>query len=205
MEGPLRVHRIPFSTNVERVALACGCKDIEVEWVDHDAADRAALRELSGQDLAPVAEFGSDIVYDSPRILERLEIEQPEPRLYPRDPAELGRIQIFIEWFDEVWKGPPNALDDAYPNPHPAAGPLTARIEEWTDRFDELLSRSDYLFGEKLGIADVIAYPFLRYAVDEPDPADEEPFHTILHEALSPGEHFGLDQWIGRIAALPQA
>ena len=117
MAPALRVHRVPFSTNVERIALACGIKGIEVEWVDHDASDRSGLIELSGQELAPVAEFGTDVVSDSPRILERLEIEYPEPRLYPRDAADLALTQIFIEWFNEVWKGPPNALDDAYPNP----------------------------------------------------------------------------------------
>ena len=117
----------------------------------------------------------------------------------------MALVQIFIEWFNEVWKGPPNALDDTYPNPHPAEGPLLRRIEGWTDRLDDRLSRTKYLFGDEVGAADVIAYPFLRYAVDEPDPADEDPFHRILHQVLAPGEHFGLDLWIGRMAGLPQA
>lgn len=201
----IRVHRVPFSTNVQRIALACGIKGIEVEWVDHDPADRLAIRALSGQDLTPVAEIGDEVIYDSPLILERLERLQPDPPLYPREPVALAHTQIFIEWFNEVWKGPPNAIDDTYPNPHPAEGPLLARIAAWTDRFDDILARSHYLLGDEVGIADVIAYPFLRYAVDEPDPADEEPFHRILHDVLSPGEHFGLDLWIRRIAALPQA
>ncbi len=201
----IRVHRIPFSTNVERVALACGVKGVEVEWVDHDPSDRAALVALSGQPLTPVAEFGEEVVTDSPQILERLEVARPDPPLYPRDAAALARVRIFVEWFNEVWKGPPNALDDAYPNAHPAEGPLLARIAAWTDRFDDMLARSHYLLGDELGAADVVAYPFLRYAVDEPDPADEEPFHRILHESLSPGEHLSLDLWIRRMAALPRA
>jgi glutathione S-transferase len=205
MAPQIRVHRVPFSTNVERIALACGIKGIEVEWVDHDNADRSALRALSGQDLVPVAEFGDEVVFDSPVILERLELEFPEPRLYPRDAADLALTQIFVEWFNEVWKGPPNALDEAYPNPHPAEGPLLLRIAAWTDRIDDRLSKLPYLLGEAVGVADVVAYPFLRYAVDEPDPADEQPFHRILHDVLSPGEHFGLDRWIDRMAALPQA
>ena len=36
----ISVHRIPFSTNVERVALAAGHKGVELEWVDHDDDDR---------------------------------------------------------------------------------------------------------------------------------------------------------------------
>jgi hypothetical protein len=44
----LRVHRIPHSTNVERVALAAALKHLEVVWVDHDAADRSGLVAVSG-------------------------------------------------------------------------------------------------------------------------------------------------------------
>ena len=36
----LRVYRIPFSTNVERVALATGHKGLAIEWIDVDPDDR---------------------------------------------------------------------------------------------------------------------------------------------------------------------
>lgn len=53
----MRLHAIPHSTNVERVALALGIKGVtDVEWVVHDPADRSALVELSGQELVPVVE-----------------------------------------------------------------------------------------------------------------------------------------------------
>jgi glutathione S-transferase len=201
---PLRIHRIPFSTNVERVALACGIKGVGVEWVDHDPADRSALVELSGQQLTPVAEFGSDVVFDSPRILERLDREFPEPPLYPSDPPARARAEIFVEWFNGVWKLAPNALDaDDLGFGEVAAH--AAAIEASTARFEAILSGSDYLLGPEPGIADVVAFPFLRYAVDEPDPADTEPFHAILHEQLGRGEHSALDAWVARIRELPRA
>ncbi len=50
----MRVYRIPFSTNVERVALALGHKGLEVEWADLDPADRTEVERLSGQSLVPV-------------------------------------------------------------------------------------------------------------------------------------------------------
>ena len=50
----LRLYRFPYSTNVERVALALAHKGVEVESVAVDPADRAPLRALSGQDLVPV-------------------------------------------------------------------------------------------------------------------------------------------------------
>ena len=50
----LRVYRIPFSTNVERVALAAGHKGLALEWVDVEAADRSQVERVSGQSLVPV-------------------------------------------------------------------------------------------------------------------------------------------------------
>ena len=75
----LRVHRIPFSTNVERVALAAAHKGIAVEWVDHDAGDRSAIRALSGQDFVPVAELDGQVIVDSPVILRELERARARP------------------------------------------------------------------------------------------------------------------------------
>ena len=65
----LCVHRIPFSTNVERVALAAAHKGIAIEWVDHDPADRSAIVALSGQPFVPVAELDGRVITDSPLIV----------------------------------------------------------------------------------------------------------------------------------------
>ena len=62
----LRLHRIPFSTNVERVEIALGLKGVPFEYVDHDPADRSAIRTVSGQDLVPVVELDGEVLADSP-------------------------------------------------------------------------------------------------------------------------------------------
>ena len=57
MEGPdppLRLYRFPFSTNVERVALALAHKGLEVESVWVNPADRREVVRISGQELVPV-------------------------------------------------------------------------------------------------------------------------------------------------------
>jgi glutathione S-transferase len=199
----MHVRRIPFSTTVERVALGCGVKGVAVEWVDHDPADRAAVVALSGSPLLPVAELGAEVVSDSIRILERLELAVPDPPLWRSEPAERAAAETFIEWFNEVWKLHPNALDADAPPVDAAA--LSARIRTWTQRFERRLTAYRFLLGERLTIADICAYPFLRYAVDAPDPDDGERFHAILHAELSPGPHPALDRWIERLAGLPRA
>ena len=199
----IRVHRIPFSTNVERVAIAAGHKGAELEWVDHEDSDRSAVVALSGQELVPVAEFEGEVVRGSMRIVARLERDLPDPPLYPDDPAEAARVAIFVDWFDRVWKGPPNALAEEIPAPD--ADPLLRRARSWTGYIDGLLAAGPFLGGEALGVADVCAFPFLKYAVVDPEPGDEEPFHAVLVEILRDGDHPRLEEWVRRVDELPRA
>ena len=192
----LRVHRIPFSTNVERVALAAGHKGLEVEWVTHDPADRSAIRELSGQDLVPVAETGTQVLTESMDIVRHLDSLQPDPPLYPREPRPRAQVTVFVEWFNHVWKGPPNAIAEGDDDPA-----LRDRLHGWRDVFEGLLECRDYLLGE-FGAADVCAFPFLKYAIAEPDPGDTDPFHHVLRELEAPARLRG---WIERVDAHPRA
>ena len=89
----LRVHRIPFSTNVERVSLVLAHKRLQAEWVDHDPADRSELMRLSGQELVPVLEHEGRALTDSPVILEYLERRFPEPPLLSADPARRAEVR----------------------------------------------------------------------------------------------------------------
>ena len=96
----MRVYRIPFSTNVERVALAAGHKGLEIDWVDVDPNDRSPIEAVSGQQLVPVlVTDDGEVVVDSPVILDWIEAHYPEPRLYSARSAE---ARIFAEWFNHV-------------------------------------------------------------------------------------------------------
>ena len=199
----IRVHRIPFSTNVERVALAAGHKRLELEWADHDPGDRGAVMALSGQPLVPVAEIDDEVVRGSMRIVERLEAIRPDPPLIPADPAAAARARVFVAWFDRVWKGPVNALDAD--EPPRDADALGARARKWTRWCDGLLDHDPYLGGESPGLADVCAFPFLKYATIDPEPGDEDRFHRVLVELLRADEHPRLKAWIARVDELPRA
>jgi glutathione S-transferase len=191
----LRVHRIPFSTNVERVALAAGHKGIAVDWVDHDDGDRSAIRALSGQDFVPVAELDGQVITDSPVILRELERRVPDPPLWPAEPARRAEADVFVDWFNRVWKIAPNRMQEG------DAEELRGSL----DRFEALLDGRDFLLGAGFGIADVIAFPFLKYAASIA-PDDPDPFHHVLAEHLALGDaHERLRGWIGRCDALPRA
>lgn len=205
----LRIHRIPWSTNVERIALAAAHKGVPVTYVDHDPADRSSLRALSGQDLVPVAEFpGGEVLADSPQILRRLEEMVPEPPLWPHDPARRVEAEVFVEWFNRVWKVPPNAIEAELRKDAPdrdAIGAWAQELRGWLPWFEGLLTGRTHLLGDALSIADVIAFPFLRYGLLH-DPQDDEPFHRVLIEEMPIGdEHPLLAEWIRRLDELPRA
>ena len=163
----LRLYRIPFSTNVERVALAARHKGLELEYVDIPEDDRTEVVRVSGQELVPVLEHEGAVVADSPVILEYLERRFPDPPLLPATPARRAEVLIFVDWFNRVWKLPPNLLQDE----EEKEAPDTARIEELGLElsgslllFEDLLDGRDFLWGE-LTLADVTAFPFLKYAL----------------------------------------
>jgi len=204
----LRVYRIPYSTNVERVALAAGHKGLEVEWVDVDPADRSPVEAVSGQSLVPVLVDGDEVVADSPAIVALLEERFPEPPLYPADGPRRAEVEIFVDWFNRVWKRPPNAIADELERPEPdvaLVAELSAEMRAALDRFEMLLAGRDYLFGE-FGAADCIAFPFLKYAVFGLPADDHELFHRVLVDHMPLGDRYPrLTAWVKRVDEHPRA
>jgi glutathione S-transferase len=204
----LRVYRIPFSTNVERVALAAGHKGLEIEWVDVDPADRSTVEAVSGQSLVPVLVDGNAVVTDSPAIIALLEERFPEPSLYPAEDARRAEVEIFVDWFNRVWKRPPNALADELEQAEPdfaRVAELSAEMRAALDRFELLLAGRDYLFGA-FGAADCIAFPFLKYAVFGLPADDDELFHRVLVDHMPLGGGYPrLTAWARRVDEHPRA
>lgn len=204
----LRIYRIPFSTNVERVALALGHKGVEVEWVDVDPDDRTPVVAVSGQELVPVLVDGDLVLSDSPVILEYVEGRFPEPALFPAHPARRAEIRAFLDWFNQLWKRPPNliAAEEQKPEPDRARiAELEQRIAAALPRFEDLLAGREFLFGDELTVADVTVFPFLKYAVLWEE-GDEHRFHEILRDAMPlDGRYPRLEAWLHRMNALPRA
>ena len=205
---PLRLYRFPFSTNVERVALALAHKGIEAESVWIDSADRGEVVRISGQELVPVLVDGDRVIADSTAILEHLEERFPERPLYPADAARRAELRLFVDWFNRVWKAPPNLIvaEEAEPEPDRARiAELEAELAGRLPLFEDLLAGRDFLFGDELSVADVAAFPLLKYALlwEEGDP---DRFHEVLRDTMPLGGRYPrLEAWIRRIDVLPRA
>jgi maleylacetoacetate isomerase len=205
----MRIHAIPFSTNVHRVALALGLKGVAVdEWVEHPPGDRGGVRAVSGQDLVPVVETDDGrVLTDSTAIVAWIDATWPEPPLYPTDPARRAEVEAFIQFFNFVWKVPPNAIQAEREKDEPDAariGAWAAQLRAWQHGFEALLTGRAHLFGDDgPTAADICAYPFLRFTTSS-DPDDDDLFHGVLLEHL-PGDFPNLAAWIERMGRLPVA
>jgi glutathione S-transferase len=203
-----RIWLIPFSTNVERVSLALAHKGVAAEPVTVDPEDRAEVVRVSGQDLVPVADFDGEIVVDSPAILRRLEELHPEPPLWPSERSRRAELDLFVDWFNRVWKVAPNAIAEMLEGDAPDQFAIDAHAAEMAaalGAFEALLDGRPYLFGDSLSAADCVAFPFLKYAAMR-DPDDDELFHRILDDYQRLGDdHPRLRDWIARVDAHPRA
>ena len=203
----MRVYSTPYSTNVERVALALAYKGLEVEWVQVPYDDRTEVERVSGQPLVPVIVDGDLVLPDSPAILRRLDELVPDPPLWPHEPARRAEADVFVDWFNHVWKRPPNLmaveLEKAEPDPA-RVDELGRRVTAALDRFEALLDGRAHLLGDDFGIADVVAFPFLKYMTVWEE-GDTHLFHELLRDWQRPGRHPRVEAWIERVDARPRA
>jgi glutathione S-transferase len=196
----MRLYEIPFSTNVERITLTLALKGLTVEHVVLDPADRSPVAAISGQHLVPVLELDDGtVIADSLAIMRRLDDDHAEPPLWPGGASRAAEIDVFADWFNRVWKVAPNAIADGH-----------GTAERWSELhghmaiFERLLAGRPYLFGDAVTAADLLAFPFLKYAASI-DSADTERFHQVLHDGQPLEGCPALTAWIRRIDALPRA
>jgi glutathione S-transferase len=155
----------------------------------------------------PVLVDGDEVISDSPVILDWLEERFPEPPLYPRDPARRAEVRVFVDWFNRVWKRPPNliAAEELKPNPdRDLITDLASRMRGLLPVFEDLLRGRDFLFGE-FGMADVVAFPFLKHASFGVSEGDDERFHEILVEFQPLAGDSPLHAWARRVDASPRS
>jgi glutathione S-transferase len=71
------------------------------------------------------------------------------------------------------------------------------------ETFEALLTGRDFLFGD-FGLADVTAFPFLKYASLGLRPGDDDSFHAVLVDHMPLRPDSPLHAWIARVDARPR-
>ena len=109
---------------------------------------------MSGQDLVPVLDDEGFIAVDSSRIIEHLEERFPDPPLLPAEPARRAEMRVFVDWFNRVWKVPPNRIEEelASDSPdHVLVEALAAEMRASLTLFEAMLDGRDHLYGDEFG------------------------------------------------------
>ncbi len=205
----IRFYGFHLSTNVERVALARAHKGLRGEKIKIDPADRTEVRRVSGQDLVPVlVDDDGTVVFDSMDIVRHLEKRHPDKPLYPRDPARRAEMFVFIDWFNRVWKRPPNDMEAEMKKPNPdkeRIENLSRAMAHALYLFDGMLTGRKHIMGDEFSAADCAAFPFLKYATIPLESTDTHLFHKILVDHQQLGKtHPNIAAWIARVNERPR-
>ncbi len=199
--------RCPYCARV-RIVLAE--KGLSYETVEIDLGQRPPwLYVKNPLGKVPVLEEDGGLVLpESEVIAEYLEERFPEPPLFPREPARRAELDVFLDWFDRVWKRPPNELErelSAEQRAERRVEQLATELRESRDLFESLLAGREYLLGDEFSVIDCAFFPFLKYGLLV-DPNDTEPFHQILVDHLSFGATYPrLAAWVRRVDERPRA
>jgi glutathione S-transferase len=108
-------------------------------------------------------------------------------------------VRVFVDWFNRVWKSFANGINDGVGD----AAEHSREMRRAVGLFESLLDGREFLFGE-FGLADVTAFPFLKYASLGLAEGDDDPFHAVLVEQMQLGDNSPLHAWVARVDALPR-
>ena len=175
----------------------------KLEWIDVDVVDRTAVREVSGQKRVPVAEIDGEIVVGSLAIVAAHRSDalagRPGRARGGRGVPGVARPRLDASARRGLLTHPRGRCR--------RRADRTSRRPASTstqDRFEALLDGRDYLLGDELSIADVAAYPFVKYATDR-TPGDDYAIHEEMRRLLSVDGRPRVAGWIERVASLARA
>jgi glutathione S-transferase len=198
----LRYWTVWLSPNAERVELALAYKGLEAERIQVPYEERTEVEAVSGQSRVPVLDHDGRVIADSEAILRYLEQEFPDPPLWPSEPRAHAEAEVFVEWFNQIWKRPFNEI---YWQLTAEDGPDEEAVQAWGQRmiayldvFESLLTDRDHLLGDSFGIADVLAYPFLKFPAIWVE-GDPYLHHEILRDWQPLAGKPRLEAWIHRV------
>ena len=167
--------RAPNPRRVRWVMAEKGIDDIEVVEVDifagaHKTPDYVAR---AGLPVVPVLDLGDGTaITESVAIGRYLESLYPEPNLFGRDAREIASIEMWMRRAEMMVATP---LMMTVRHSHPALAAIETQVPEIAQRnregaekalrfFDRRLGEAAWLAGERITIADILAFTALDFA-----------------------------------------
>jgi glutathione S-transferase len=205
MSERLTLYMLPPSPNTMKVRIALSYKQIPYDAVEVDLQDRSEVVKVSGQPLVPVILQGDRVLFDSSAILRFLDANfRSTPSLFSTDRDEMRAIEELEQFALGSLSEPVGLLARKLLGRDPNADVSRAAplMHERTARLEDRLAHSDWLVGNRMTAADVVAAPYVYYSTLSAEAAQAGPIQKAFHEILQLGP--GRERtraWVQRLMA----
>ena len=182
--------RCPYAI---RARLAIKVSDIEVELREVILSDKPdKMLACSPKGTVPVLQLADGIVIDeSLDIMEwALKLQDPENCL-PHNKNELTETNRLIDFNDNEFKQRLDRYKYSVRFPEQSREYYREQCEVFLQQLEDMLSANKYLLGNKISMADLAIFPFIRQFAN----VDNNWFYQTQHEKLQ--------QWLEQMLALP--
>jgi glutathione S-transferase len=194
--------RAPNPRRVRWVMAEKRIEDIQVVEVDIFGGAHKTPEYVSraGLPVVPVLDLGDGTaITESVAIGRYLESVYSEPNLFGRTPREIAEIEMWMRRAEMMLAGP---LMMAVRHSHPALGKIETQVPEIAARnregaektlgfFDRRLGEAEWLAGDRITIADIIAFTGLDF--------------SRMVKFQVPGEMANVTRWAEAMRARPAA
>lgn len=167
--------RAPNPRRVRWVMAEKGIGDVRMVEVDIFAGAHRMPEYVAraGLPVVPVLDLGDGTaITESVAIARYLESVYPEPNLFGRDAREIATVEMWMRRAEMMLATP---LMMAVRHAHPALAAIEAQVPEIAQRnregaekalrfFDRRLGEAEWLAGERITIADIIAFTGLDFS-----------------------------------------
>ncbi|TAL83842.1 MAG: glutathione S-transferase family protein [Rhodanobacter sp.] len=168
-------HRAPNPRRVRWCMVEKGIEDIEIVPIDIFKGEHRTpeYRARAGLSNVPVLELDDGTaITESIAICRYLESRYPEPNLFGRDAKEIAIVEMWMRRAEMLLATP---LMLAVRHSHPALAALEKQVPEFAATylagaqralplFNRRLGESPFIAGERLTIADIVAFTGLDFA-----------------------------------------
>ena len=182
--------RCPYAI---RARLAIKVSDIEVELREVILSDKPEkMLACSPKGTVPVLQLADGIVIDESRdIMEwAFKLQDPENCL-PHNKNESAETNRLIDFNDNEFKQHLDQYKYSVRFPEQSREYYREQCEGFLQQLEDMLNANKYLLGNKISMADMAIFPFIRQFAN----VDNNWFDQTQHEKLQ--------QWLEQMLALP--
>ena len=206
MSDAIKLYHLAGSPNCMKARIALAYKGLAYESIVIDPKDRSEVVRVSGQPFTPALVHGGHVLFDSSAILRYLDANfRATKPLFSSDADTMRVIERFERFGRNELSEPIGIAFRQLMSGAPVPAELlraSALLNEHTGQLEARLREGDWLVGNAMTAADVIAAPAVHYGVEPQHDVSGSPMLKFFADNLKLGA--GRDKtraWVRRVMA----